>query len=175
MSLGDRVAEIATLHGQFRLRSGLEANVYFDKYQFEARPDLLAAIIKDFARLVPKDTEVLAGLELGGVPLAVALGLHSGMPMCFVRKTRKTYGTCRIAEGVDVRSKRVCVIEDVITTGGQVVESVQALREEGAIVTAVCCVILRAASIPTALTDVNVRVLPLLSFNGDKLVEAVRL
>jgi orotate phosphoribosyltransferase len=121
----------------------MRSSWYFDKYQFESSPDLLRLIADELAALVPGDTEVLAGLELGGIPLATAISLTSGIPTAFVRKIRKDYGTCRIAEGADVSGRRVCIVEDVITTGGQVVASAEALREEGAIVDCVVCVIRR--------------------------------
>ena len=92
---------------------------------------------------IPERTQVLAGLELGGVPIATALSLHTGMPAVFVRKQRKAYGTRKITEGIDILGKQVCMIEDVITTGGQVVMSAKDLRAEGATVDAVCCVIFR--------------------------------
>ena len=105
--LARRVVEVALRRGEFKLRSGQTSNVYFDKYQFEANPVLLREIARQLAPLVPKDTEVLAGLELGGVPIATALSFETGLPTAFVRKERKTYGTCLIAEGAALRGKRV--------------------------------------------------------------------
>jgi orotate phosphoribosyltransferase len=93
--------------------------------------------------LIPEGTEVLAGLELGGVPVATALSLETGLPVAFVRKERKTYGTCLIAEGAELSSKRVCIVEDVITTGGAVLDSAKELRAEGAKLDTVLCVIFR--------------------------------
>jgi orotate phosphoribosyltransferase len=96
------------------------------------------------AALLPPDTEVLAGLELGGVPIATAISLRTGLPVVFVRKEAKAYGTAQLAEGADIAGKRVTVIEDVITTGGQVVISTGDLRNLGAIVDHVVCVIDRS-------------------------------
>jgi orotate phosphoribosyltransferase len=141
--LAKRVVEVALRRGEFKLRSGQTSNVYFDKYQFEANPVLLKEIAKHMVALVPPDTEVLAGLEHGGVPIATALSFETGLPTAFVRKERKTYGTCLIAEGAALRGKRVCIVEDVITTGGAVVDSAQELREEGALLNTVLSVIFR--------------------------------
>jgi orotate phosphoribosyltransferase len=141
--LAMRVVEVALRRGEFKLRSGQTSNVYFDKYQFEARPDLLREIARQLAHLVPAGTEVLAGLELGGVPIATALSFETGLPVAFVRKERKTYGTCLIAEGASVRDKHVCIVEDVITTGGAVLDSVRELRAEGAVLDTVLSVIFR--------------------------------
>jgi orotate phosphoribosyltransferase len=111
------------LTGQFTLRSGATSGEYFDKYRFEADPPLLRAIAQAMASMLPDGTDVLAGLELGGVPLAVMLGQVTGIPTAFVRKQAKPYGTMRVSEGAEVDGARVVVIEDVITSGGQVVAS----------------------------------------------------
>ncbi len=142
-ALAEKVVQIALRRGVFKLRSGQISNVYFDKYQFEADPSLLREIAKQLVALIPKGTEVLAGLELGGVPIATALSLETGLPCAFVRKQRKDYGTCQIAEGPPLEGRRVCVIEDVITTGGAVLDSARELRAEGAIFDTVLSVIFR--------------------------------
>jgi orotate phosphoribosyltransferase len=143
-ALADRINSIARLTGTFTLRSGQVATEYFDKYRFEAQPRLLADVAFAMAALLPADTEVLAGLELGGVPIATAISLHTGLPVVFVRKEAKSYGTAQLAEGAEIAGRRVTVIEDVITTGGQVVISTADLRALGAIVEHVLCVIDRS-------------------------------
>ena len=140
-ALARRINQIARLSGSFTLRSGQVSDTYFDKYRFEAEPALLRAIAALSASLVPQGTQILAGLELGGVPLATALGLHLELPLAFVRKEAKTYGTCRLAEGSDLEGKKVLVVEDVISTGGQVIESTAALEERGAEIVGVLVVI----------------------------------
>ncbi|MET0285182.1 MAG: orotate phosphoribosyltransferase [Polyangiales bacterium] len=141
--LAKRVVEVALRRGEFKLRSGQTSNVYFDKYQFEARPELLREIARALVPLLPKQTEVLAGLELGGVPIATAISLETGLPVAFVRKERKDYGTCLIAEGSVLKDKHVTIIEDVITTGGAVLDSIRELRAEGAKLDTVISVIYR--------------------------------
>lgn len=131
------------LTGQFTLRSGQTSTQYFDKYRFESDPRLLWNIAFHSLSLLPKSTEVLAGLELGGVPIATAISLQSQLPAAFVRKEAKTYGTCQIAEGASLKGKKVLIIEDVITTGGQVLLSAEDLRKAGADLVGVFCVILR--------------------------------
>jgi orotate phosphoribosyltransferase len=138
------IGERCRLTGTFTLRSGGESSTYFDKYLFESDPGLLAQVAKHAARLIPEGTEVLAGLELGGVPVATALSLATGLPMAFVRKEAKRYGTEQLAEGAQVAEKRTLVIEDVITTGGQVAASTADLRSRGASVEAVLCIIDRS-------------------------------
>jgi orotate phosphoribosyltransferase len=141
--LARRLVEVSLRRGEFKLRSGQTSNVYFDKYQFEALPDLLREIARQLVPLVPAGTDVLAGLELGGVPIATALSFETGLPVAFVRKEPKTYGTCLIAEGAALRDKRVCIIEDVITTGGAVIDSANELRKAGALLDVVLSVIFR--------------------------------
>jgi orotate phosphoribosyltransferase len=149
------------LTGQFTLRSGATSGEYFDKYRFEADPPLLRAIAQAMASMLPDGTDVLAGLELGGVPLAVMLGQVTGIPTAFVRKQAKPYGTMRVSEGAEVDGARVVVIEDVITSGGQVVASAGDLRELGAIVEHALCVIDREAGGADALAAIGVSLRPL--------------
>jgi orotate phosphoribosyltransferase len=154
--LASLVYDRAHLTGEFLLRSGAISHQYFDKYRFEADPPLLRAIAEAMLPQIPEGTEVLAGLELGGVPLAVMLSQLSGIPTAFVRKEAKRYGTRRLAEGAAVEGKRVLVVEDVVTSGGQVVISTGDLRANGAIVEHALCVIDREAGGPEALAAAGV-------------------
>ncbi|MEY4617066.1 MAG: hypothetical protein RJB66_2026 [Pseudomonadota bacterium] len=139
--LAKKIFDVSHLTGEFKLRSGQISNEYFDKYRFESQPQLLQAIADQMKSLIPAGTEVLAGLEVGGIPIATALSLTTGLPVVFVRKKAKDYGTCQLAEGVNIKGKKVCIIEDVITTGGQVHLSAEDLKHAGAILSDVLCVI----------------------------------
>ncbi|GGE64101.1 orotate phosphoribosyltransferase [Priestia taiwanensis] len=143
-TLARKVSDTAHLTGTFTLRSGQVSNQYFDKYLFESNPSLLFEIVNRLKEKIPADTEVLAGLEMGGIPVATALSLQTGIPVVFVRKKAKEYGTCKLAEGVEIAGKKVCVVEDVVTTGGQIILSTNDLREHGAIIDSVLCVIDRS-------------------------------
>lgn len=158
-----RIRAAAHLTGTFTLRSGRTATEYFDKYRFEADPVLLDDIARLMAPLVPPATEVLAGLEMGGIPVVTALARHTGLPCAFVRKQAKPYGTCRLAEGADVEGRRVLVVEDVVTSGGQIVLSTADLRTLGAQVDAALCVIDRAQGGPEALAAEDIRLHALLT------------
>lgn len=160
--LAKKIYDVAHLTGEFKLRSGQISNEYFDKYRFEAQPALLREIAKHMAPLIPAGTEVLAGLEMGGIPIATALSLETGLPCVFVRKEAKEYGTCQFAEGLDIKGKKVCVIEDVVTTGGQVVLSTADLRSIGAEISHVLCVIHRGPVFPEPkLTEIGLALTPL--------------
>ena len=139
--LAARLYRAAHLEGEFLLRSGVTSNEYFDKYRFEADPVLLGDIAAQMVPLVPATAQLLGGLELGGVPLATMVSQLTGTPARFIRKEAKTYGTCKIAEGGDLKGYDVCLIEDVITSGGAVIDATKALRDEGATVRTVLCVI----------------------------------
>ena len=141
MTLASRVVAACHLTGSFVLRSGRKADHYFDKYRFESDPVLLADIVAALVPLVPTATEGLAGLELGGVPLATMMSAATGLPVYFVRKEPKKYGTERVCEGGDVSGRHLLIVEDVVTTGGQMVLSAQDLRAEGAVVEQALCVI----------------------------------
>ena len=151
------------LTGSFTLRSGIVASEYFDKYLFEAQPALLARVIDQMVGLVPADTELLGGLELGGVPMATLLSARTGVPALFVRKRAKEYGTCKLAEGPPISGRRITLIEDVITTGGAVRDATKALRAEGAIVEVVVCAIDRSPEDVNPLADVGLEVRPVLT------------
>jgi orotate phosphoribosyltransferase len=149
------------LTGEFTLRSGVVSTEYFDKYLFESDPVLLREIATALVPLVPDGTEALAGLELGGVPIATVLSQLTGIPAYFVRKEAKTYGTCRLAEGGDVDGKRITVVEDVVTSGGQVIVSCGDLRARGAVVEHALCVIDRESGGPAGLAEIGVTLHPL--------------
>jgi len=151
------------LTGEFTLRSGQRATEYFDKYLFESDPVLLGRIADQMVDLVPAGTELLGGLELGGVPIATALSARTRLPALFVRKTAKEYGTCKLAEGAEVAGRRVTLVEDVITTGGAVRDATRALRDGGAIVEVVLCAIDRSPEGENPLTDVGLEVRPVLT------------
>lgn len=159
--LAKEIVRVSYLRGEFRLRSGQISDHYFDKYQFESNPLLLKRLAKEMVKKIPPGTEILAGLELGGVPLATAISLEVGLPVVFVRKTKKEYGTERIAEGINIQGKKLCIIEDVITTGGQVVKSTEALRNAGAIADFVTCVIWRGNTQDNSLEKAGIQKLPL--------------
>ncbi len=160
--LARKIYDIAHLTGEFKLRSGQISNEYFDKYRFEAQPQLLKAIAQHMVPLIPPSTQVLAGLEMGGIPIATALSLETGLPVVFVRKSAKDYGTCKFAEGYEVKGRKVCIIEDVVTTGGQVILSAADLRSLDCIVTDVLCVIHRGPPFPEPkLTEVGLKLTPL--------------
>lgn len=151
----------------FQLRSGRTASEYFDKYRFESDPILLRAIAELAADQIPSGTEVLAGLELGGVPIATALALETGLPVVFVRKAAKPYGTRQLAEGTDVAGRRVLVVEDVITSGGQVALSTAELRERGAVIDEALCVVDREEGGAATLAKYGLRMRAL--FTADEL------
>lgn len=151
------------LTGTFTLRSGQVADTYFDKYLFEADPQLLARVATQMLALLPDGTELLGGLELGGVPIATIVSARTGIPALFVRKKAKEYGTSKLAEGPDVLGRRVTLIEDVITTGGAVRDATTALREAGAIVDTVVCAIDRSPAADNPLADLGLEIRAILT------------
>ena len=143
LSLAHKIFKTAYITGNFKLRSGQISHEYFDKYLFESDPYLLQAITDHLMDLIPPQTQILAGLEMGGIPLATVLSLKTGLPLAFVRKKAKDYGTCRQVEGTQVKGQNVCVVEDVITTGGQVILSCEDLEKNGTFVSGIVCVLNR--------------------------------
>ena len=129
--LGRRLVERAYLEGDFVLRSGRRSRYYLDKYRFETDPVLLAGLGRELAALVrahAPQAALLAGPELGAVPLAAVTSIESGLPYVIVRKEAKEYGTGNRLEGVHSPGMRVCVVEDVVTSGGALLSAIEALR-----------------------------------------------
>ena len=143
------------LTGEFTLRSGQVSSEYFDKYLFESDPALLGRVAARMVELLPEGTQLLGGLELGGVPIATAVSAATGIPALFVRKQAKQYGTAKLAEGPPAAGRRVVLIEDVITTGGAVRDAAAALRELGATVDVVVCAIDRSPGSDNPLADIG--------------------
>lgn len=129
--LATRIAEVALLRGEFTLRSGRKSNYYLDKYRFETQPDVLLALGKLFAERVRPGVDRIAGAELGAVPLAAVTSMASGKPCVFIRNQKKDYGTAKLVEGVLNAGETVMIVEDVMTTGGQVLESCKMLADLG--------------------------------------------
>jgi orotate phosphoribosyltransferase len=170
--LGAALREHAYLEGDFVLRSGRRSRYYLDKYRFETRPDLLGPLGELIAREVAEhapDATRLAGPELGAVPLAASASLASGLPFLIVRKEAKEYGTANRLEGVFDEGECVCLVEDVVTSGGAAVSAVEALREAGLTCRTAVCVVDREEGGADALARVAVRLRPL--YRASELVE----
>lgn len=151
--LARRIREVSRLTGEFTLRSGKVSDTYFDKYLFESDPEILRAICEHMQPLVPPSTEVLCGLELGGVPVVTVLSQLCGLPAAFVRKERKRYGTCKYAEGPELTGRNVLIVEDVVSSGGAILDAVRMLREDGIAADRAICVIDRRPGSDNKLAD----------------------
>ena len=160
-ALARRIYETAHITGEFTLRSGAKSTEYFDKYLFEADPGLLKDIAVALVPLVPDGIDALAGLEMGGIPIATMLSQLTGLPLLFVRKKAKDYGTCKIAEGGQVRGRRLLMVEDVVTSGGAILDAAKALQDEGAELGPVVCVIDRESGGPANLAKAGLKLSPL--------------
>ena len=136
-----RVKETAYLEGNFTLRSGKQSKYYLDKYLFETCPDILKALGKEFAKHVGNDVTLIAGAELGGVALAAATAMETGKNWVIIRNSKKGYGTGKMVEGVLKQGDVVLLVEDIATTGGQVLEAAKVITEAGAKVKKIVAVI----------------------------------
>jgi len=139
--LAQRIAEVSLLRGEFTLRSGRKSNYYLDKYRFETQPDVLVELGKLFAAKVRPHIDRIAGAELGAVALAAATSIACGKPFVIVRNRKKDYGTSKALEGILNPGDTVLIVEDILTTGGQVLEAAQTLQESGAKVDRIVAVI----------------------------------
>ena len=158
------IREHAYLEGDFLLRSGRRSSYYLDKYRFETRPDLLGPLGERIAAAVAEhapEAARIAGPELGAVTLAAAASLAGGLPFLIVRKERKQYGTGNLLEGAFEGGEEVCLVEDVVTSGGAAVGAVEALREAGLVCRTAVCVVDREEGGADALARHAVRLRPL--------------
>ena len=170
--LGVQLREHALLEGDFLLRSGRRSTYYLDKYRFETLPELLGPLGERLAAAIREhdpEATLIAGPELGAVALAAAASLESGLPFLIVRKQAKDYGTSNRLEGVYEEGSRVCVVEDVVTSGGAAVEAVEALREAGLACSTAICVVDREEGGMDALARQAVRLWPL--FRASEVLE----
>jgi len=163
MNLANEINKVAKLTGEFLLRSGQTSDTYFDKYRFEADPKLLKEIATKMKDLIPEGTEVLAGLEMGGIPIATVLSQITGLPTSFIRKEAKKYGTCKYAEGSELLNKKVVIIEDVVTSGGAIIDAVEKMRKDGIIVNMAICVIDRESKGKQILKENGIELVSLLT------------
>jgi orotate phosphoribosyltransferase len=170
--LGRLLVERALLEGDFVLRSGKRSTWYLDKYRFETEPDVLRELGSSLAAAVQRyepDTIRLAGPALGAVALAASASLTSGLPFIIVRGETKEYGTANRIEGPFESGELVCLLEDVVTTGGALAEAVSALRDEGLVVRNAVCVVDREEGGSDALARLGVRLRAL--FRAEELLE----
>ena len=141
--LAHRIAEASLLRGEFTLRSGRKSSYYLDKYLFSTQPDILHELGRMFAERIEaiKGVTKLAGAELGGIPLVCAASVSSGIPSLFIRNQKKDYGTAKQLEGALQPGDIVVIVEDIATTGGQVLEAAKVITDAGAEVVMIICTI----------------------------------
>ncbi|WP_030669900.1 orotate phosphoribosyltransferase [Streptomyces sp. NRRL B-1347] len=161
--LAVRIATVACVSGSFELPDGRVLDSYFDEYQLAADPHLLHDVVDAMAGLIPKGAEVLAGVELGGIPLVVALSAVTGLPAAFLRRLPKRHGARRQVEGPTVEGRRVVLVDDVVRSGGQLLAMVQMLRVAGAPVADALCVLERPLGGRLLLSQHGVTLRPLLT------------
>ncbi len=165
MNIPKRIREVSKLTGDFVLRSGKRSNVYFDKYRFESDPVLLKAIAEAMVPLIPAGTEVLGGLEMGGIPIVTMLSQVTGLPAAFIRKEAKEYGTCQYAEGTELAGRKIVLIEDVVSSGGAITDAVAKLRADGVSVELALCVIDRESGGKETLAGIGIELKGLYTFS----------
>jgi len=170
--LAKRLSNVSRITGEFLLRSGARSTVYFDKYRFEADPELLREIACHLAEIIPPGTDRIIGLEMGGIPLATALGLETGIKIGFCRKKPKQYGTRLQIEGGIEDGETVTLIEDVITSGGAALDAIQSLRAMNIKIMGLLAVVDREAGADVKFSELDVDYFPLYKRNElDKYAE----
>jgi orotate phosphoribosyltransferase len=152
----------AVRFGHFTLASGQTSDVYVDIKKAWTEPARLTVMAEALARRVG-NAQRLAGMELGAVPLVVATALRTGLPYVVVRKAAKAHGTQQRYEGEIPAGARVLVIEDVSTTGGSSVETVEIVRAAGGLVDRLLVVVDRGQGAAERLATLGVALEPLVT------------
>tara|TARA_Y100001933_G_scaffold256860_1_gene302176 strand:+ start:2528 stop:3052 length:525 start_codon:yes stop_codon:yes gene_type:complete len=155
-TLAKAIRDSSKLSGHFVLRSGKVSDTYFDKYLFESDPAILREIAEQMSALVPEVVDLLCGLEMGGIPVVTMLSQVTGLPCAFLRKDRKSHGTMKYAEGPDLQGRRILLVEDVVSSGGAIIDGVAMLRDDGIAPDRALCVIDRQTGGHEALHEVGV-------------------
>lgn len=163
--LARRIRMASKLSGNFTLRSGSVSDTYFDKYRFEADPVLLLAIANAMAPLIPSGSDALAGLEMGGIPIVTMLSQVTGLPAAFIRKKPKSYGTCQYAEGVSLKGRSFVLIEDVVSSGGALIDTLSMLKADGLWPVRALCVIDRESGGKEALAGAGLELKSLFTYS----------
>ena len=148
--------------GRFVLTSGAISDYYIDIKKASTNPEILKQIAEAMTEYA-EGYDLLAGMELGAVPLVVALSLETKIPYVIIRKEKREHGTSKQIEGGDVKNKKILVIEDVTTSGGSVVKTLNILRENQGKVDEVLVVIDRESGAEKKLQNLDANLIPLLS------------
>jgi orotate phosphoribosyltransferase len=163
--LARRIRMASKLSGNFTLRSGRASDTYFDKYRFEADPALLLAIVNAMAPLIPSGIDAIAGLEMGGIPIATLLSQVTRLPTAFIRKKPKSYGTCQYAEGASLEGRSFVLIEDVVSSGGALIDTLSMLKADGLWPVSALCVIDRESGGKEALAGAGLELKSLFTYS----------
>jgi len=150
--------------GDFTLASGKKSRYYVDIKKASTNPrvlKLIASSIFDVLRLRSLSADYVGGVALGGVPVAVAVSLETGLPLLMIRKETKGYGMKGQIVGEFEPGKSVLLVEDVTTTGGSVIKAIETLRGEGLAVHHVIVVVDREEGASRALADAGIELVPL--------------
>ena len=148
--------------GRFVLTSGAVSDYYIDIKKASSKPEILKKIVQEMIEYT-QGYDLIAGMELGAVPLVVALSLETKIPYVIIRKEKRAHGTSKQIEGEDVKGKKVLIVEDVTTSGGSVVKSVQIIRENQGLIDEVLAVVDRESGTEEKLQKIDVNFIPLLS------------
>ncbi len=166
LQLKEAIVDASVEYGEFTLSSGERSDYYIDKYLFETRPDLLKDITTELSTLLEKtynDVDRFAVPALGAVPLGAVLCVEMGVPYVIVRKEEKEYGTESRMEGRFSAGDRVVIVEDIVTTAGEAIRTLDTLEEADLEVVGVTCVVSREEGGEEHLAERGIDLNPLLT------------
>tara|TARA_R100001163_G_C5067780_1_gene207187 strand:- start:3367 stop:4800 length:1434 start_codon:yes stop_codon:yes gene_type:complete len=126
--------------GQFKLRSGAMSPIYFDLRRLITEPTLINDVVRQYTQLVDFVTDCggftrrVCGVAYTGIPIATVFSQQTGLPMIMKRKEAKDYGTRQLVEGDYKKGDHIVLLDDVITSGGSLLDTITILEKEGLII-----------------------------------------
>ncbi|XP_053618233.1 uridine 5'-monophosphate synthase-like isoform X2 [Plodia interpunctella] len=153
--------------GDIEAKVGRRTPVYFDLRVIVSHPGIMVAVSEHLQRLASEiDHELLCGVPYAALPLATVMSINTGTPMIMKRKETKLYATKKMIEGVFHKYQQCLVVEDVVTSGGSLLETVTTLRDEGLRITNAVVVLDREQGGVSVLKANGVHVLPLFTLTN---------
>lgn len=146
--------------GEFTLTSGKKSNFYVDIKQASTNPKILKEIAQSMAALIQEE-EKIAGMELGAVPLAVALSLETDLPYLIIRKALRKHGTTKLIEGGLKKEDKIILVEDVTTTGSSLLRAAEIIRQNQGIIKRALVVVDREEGACELLKEHEIELVPL--------------
>lgn len=152
--------------GSFTLKTGIISPIYIDLRLTISKPQLLKTIAEDLYQAAKHaHFDLLCGVPYTALPFATAISIQHNIPLILRRKEKKDYGTKKMVEGIFHSGQTCLIVEDVVTSGSSILETVQTLREEGLTVTDAAVLVNREQGAESLLAQQGIKLHSVLSLS----------